>query len=96
MQDDVISRIQALSRNEPIGATFTDRDENEIEEDNDDNDYVTSNEEDIKDNGSYHSDDISTINSGDDDTSDDDCPDPHFGPAPNVHEKYTGSHDTTE
>ena len=37
-----------------------------------------------------------TINSGDDCPSDDDVPDPQFVPAPNVNEKSTGYHYTTE
>ena len=51
MPDDVIIRIHALSRNDPMRITFTDRNENETKEDDDDNDYIQSNEEDIED---YH------------------------------------------
>ena len=35
MPDDVISRIHALAQNVPMGITFTNRNENEIEEDDD-------------------------------------------------------------
>ena len=44
---------------------------NEIEEDDDDYDYVPSDEEDIEEDGYYHPDDVSTRNSGDDYPSDD-------------------------
>ena len=69
---------------------------NEIEEDDDDYDYVPSDEEDIEEDGYYHPDDVSTRTSGDDYPSYDYGPDPHFRPAPNVDEKSTRFHDTTE
>ena len=98
MPDDVISHIHDLARNDPTGITFTDRNENKIEEDDEDcdYDYVPYDEEDIEDDGYYHPDDGSTRNSGDDYLSDDDGPDPHFRSIPNVDDKSTGIHDTTE
>ena len=96
MPDDVISRIHALAKNDPMGITFTGRNEKEIKEYDDENDYLPSEEEYIKDDGSYHPGDVSTRDSGDDYPSDDDGPDSHFGPTSNGDGKFTGSHDTTE
>ena len=45
----MIIRIHALTQNDLIWITFTDRNEKKIEEDDDNDDYVPSNEEDIKD-----------------------------------------------
>ena len=92
----MISQIHALARNNPTGITFTDRNENEIKEDDDNDDYVPSDEEDIKDNGYYHPDYGLTRDSGDDYTSDDDGPEPHFGLTPNVEDESTGYHDRIE
>ena len=78
-----------------MGITFINRYENEIKEDDYDDDYLPSDEEDIQDDGSYHPDYGSNSYSGDDYSSDDDGPEPRFGPAPNGDEKYTGYHDTT-
>ena len=96
MPDDVISRINALAQNYPMGITFTDRNEKEIKEYDDNNDYVPSEEEDIKEYGYYHPADGPASDSGDDYQSDDDGPDPHFGTAPNGNDKPKKSHETTE
>ena len=64
--DDAISCIHDLAQNEPTVITFTKRNENEIQEDDDDGDYVPYREEGIKENGSNHPDDDSTINNEDD------------------------------
>ena len=96
MPDDVISRIHALARNQPKGITFTGRNEIETKEDDENDDYVPSNEEGIEDDGSYNPDDGSNSNIWGDYPSDDDGPGPNFGPTPNGDEKSTGSHDTTE
>ena len=40
MPDDMISRIHALSQNNPMVITFLNRNENEIKEDGDNDDYV--------------------------------------------------------
>ena len=45
MPDGVIIHIRALYQNDPMGIKFTDRNENGIEEDDDDNDYVPFDEE---------------------------------------------------
>ena len=95
MQDGVISHIHELSQNEPMGVTFTNKNEHKIEEDDDDNNYVTSDKEDIDYNGSDHPGDGWTSDSGDDCPSDDDGPEPHFAPTINDNDTSTGSHDTT-
>ena len=96
MPDDVIIRIHSLARNDPMGITFTDRNENEIKENYDYNDYVPSDEEYIEYDGYYHPDNGSTRDSKDDYPSDYYVHDPHFGPVPNFNDKSTGYHDTTE
>ena len=96
MPDAVISRIHALARNQPKGITFTGRNEIETKEDDENDDYVPSNEEGIEDDGSYNPDDGSNSNIWGDYPSDDDGPNPHFGPTPNVDNKSTGSNDTIE
>ena len=96
MPHDMIIRIHLLSQNDPIGITFTNRNENEIDEDDDSDDYLPSDEEDIKYYRYYHPDNGSTRDSGGDYPSDYYSPDPHFGPTPNGGDKSTESYDITE
>ena len=67
-----------------------------IKKDDDNDDYVPSDEEDIEDDGSYNPGDVSTRNSGDYYPSDDEGNEPLFRNALNGYDKFTGYHDTIE
>ena len=90
----MISQIHAFAQKDQMGIAFTNRNENEIKEYDDNENYVPYNKEDIEDNGSDHPYDGSTINNGDDYSSDDDGPEKNFPPATKDDGKSTESHHT--
>ena len=90
----MISQIHAFAQKDQMGIAFTNRNENEIKEYDDNENYVPYNKEDIEDNGSDHPYDGSTINNGDDYSSDDDGPEQKFSPATKDDGKSTESHHT--
>ena len=91
----MISQIHAFAQKDQMGIAFTNRNENEIKEYDDNENYVPYNKEDIEDNRSDHPYDGSTINNGDDYSSDDDGPEQKFPPATKDDGKSTESHHTT-